>query len=146
MHRTRWAARPWRVHAGQGERLVIASNADAKRIWEAGIEEWKILTSAALVGLARESVEMASAYACEREAFGQPIGTYQGLAHPLANDIIDADGAAMQLMWVLRALADEDRRCRRTGLHPVLVGEPHSDQLRGACDPHLWRLWPDQRI
>jgi alkylation response protein AidB-like acyl-CoA dehydrogenase len=91
---------------GQGERLVIASNADAKRIWEAGIEEWKILTSAALIGLARESVEMASAYACEREAFGQKIGTYQGLAHPLANDIIDADGAAMQLMWVLRALAD----------------------------------------
>ncbi len=91
---------------GQGTRHVIASNADAKRIWEAGIEEWKILTSAALVGLSRESVEMASAYACEREAFGQPIGTYQGLSHPLAIDIIDADGAAMQLMWVLRALAD----------------------------------------
>ena len=92
---------------GQGERHVIASNADAKRIWEAGIEEWKILTSAALVGLSREATEMAAAYACEREAFGQLIGTYQGLAHPLANDIIDADGAAMQLMWVLRAIADE---------------------------------------
>ncbi len=91
---------------GQGERLVLASNADAKRIWEAGIEEWKILTSAALVGLSREAVEMAAAYAVEREAFGQPIGTYQGIAHPLANDIIDADGAAMLQMWVLRALAD----------------------------------------
>jgi len=91
---------------GQGERHVIGSNADAKRIWEAGIEEWKILTSAALVGLARESVEMASTYACEREAFGQKIGTYQGLSHPLAVDIIDADGAAMQLLWVLRAVVD----------------------------------------
>ncbi|MDT0509916.1 acyl-CoA dehydrogenase family protein [Novosphingobium sp. MMS21-SN21R] len=91
---------------GQGTRVVLASNADAKRIWEAGVEEWKILTSAALIGLAREAVEMGAAYACEREAFGQKIGTYQGLAHPLANDIIDADGAAMQLMWVLRAIAD----------------------------------------
>ncbi len=91
---------------GQGQRHVLASNADARRIWEAGVEEWKILTSAALIGLARESVEMAAAYACEREAFGQKIGTYQAIAHPLANDIIDGDGAAVQLMWVLRALAD----------------------------------------
>jgi len=91
---------------GKSTRLTLASNADAKRIWEAGIEEWKILTSAALIGLARESVEMAAAYACEREAFGQKIGTYQGIAHPLANDIIDGDGAAMLQMWVLRAVAD----------------------------------------
>ena len=32
---------------GQGERHVIASNADAARIWGAAIEEWKILTASA---------------------------------------------------------------------------------------------------
>jgi alkylation response protein AidB-like acyl-CoA dehydrogenase len=90
----------------QCTRIVLSSNADARRIWEAGIEEWKLLTSAALIGLSREAVEMAAVYACEREAFGQPIGTYQGIAHPLANDIIDADGAAMLQMWTLRQLAD----------------------------------------
>ena len=91
---------------GKNTRVILASNADAKQIWEAGIEEWKLLTSAALIGLSREATEMAAVYACEREAFGQPIGTYQGIAHPLANDIIDADGGAMLQMWVLRALAD----------------------------------------
>ena len=91
---------------GKSTRVILASNADAKQIWEAGIEEWKLLTSAALIGLSREATEMAAVYACEREAFGQPIGTYQGIAHPLANDIIDADGGAMLQMWVLRALAD----------------------------------------
>ncbi|MEY4161145.1 MAG: hypothetical protein RLZZ136_1766 [Pseudomonadota bacterium] len=91
---------------GSGERFVLSSNADAKKIWEAGIEEWKILTASALIGLSREAVEMAAAYACEREAFGQKIGTYQGLSHPLAVDIIDADGAAMLSMWTLRAIAD----------------------------------------
>jgi alkylation response protein AidB-like acyl-CoA dehydrogenase len=91
---------------GKNTRVIVASNADARKIWEAGIEEWKLLTSAALIGLSREATERAAAYACERQAFGQPIGTYQGIAHPLANDIIDADGAAMQLMWVLRAIAD----------------------------------------
>ena len=91
---------------GQGERLVLSGKSDAAAIWAAGIEEWKLLTSAALIGLAREAVEMGAAYACEREAFGQPIGTYQGIAHPLANDVIDADGAALLHMWTLRALAD----------------------------------------
>ena len=89
-----------------GDRQVIGGNADAARIWAAAIEEWKILTSAALVGLSLESLAMASSYAAERIAFGQPIGAYQGLAHPLANDVIDADGAKMFLWWTLRAVAD----------------------------------------
>ncbi|HEY3696904.1 acyl-CoA dehydrogenase family protein, partial [Phenylobacterium sp.] len=43
---------------------------------------------------------------CERIAFGQPIGANQGIAHPLANDIIDVDGAGLFLWRTLRALAD----------------------------------------
>jgi alkylation response protein AidB-like acyl-CoA dehydrogenase len=91
---------------GQGERHVISSNADAARIWAAGIEEWKILTSAALVGLTREALQMAATYASERIAFGQPIGANQGLSHVLANDVIDADGAALLVWWTLRSIAD----------------------------------------
>jgi alkylation response protein AidB-like acyl-CoA dehydrogenase len=90
---------------GQGERHVIASNADAAKAWAAGLEEWKLLTAAALIGLSREAVMMASAYACERIAFGQPIGANQGVAHPLANDIIDIDGAGLLLWWTLEGLA-----------------------------------------
>jgi alkylation response protein AidB-like acyl-CoA dehydrogenase len=90
---------------GKGERHVIASNADAARIWASAVEEWKILTSAALVGLSQEAISMASAYAAERVAFGQPIGANQGIAHPLANDVIDADGARLFLWWTLRAVA-----------------------------------------
>lgn len=92
---------------GQGERQVIASNADAARIWAAAVEEWKVLTASALIGLTQEALSMASAYACERMAFGQPIGANQGLAHPLAIDVIDADGGKMLLWWTLRALADD---------------------------------------
>jgi alkylation response protein AidB-like acyl-CoA dehydrogenase len=91
---------------GKGERHVIASNADAAKTWAAGLEEWKLLTAAALIGLSREAVMMASAYACERIAFGQPIGVNQGVAHPLANDIIDIDGAELLLWWTLRGVAD----------------------------------------
>lgn len=91
---------------GKGERQVIASGADAAKIWAAGIEEWKVLMSAALIGMSQEVLQMAADYAKERIAFGQPIGANQGIAHPLANDVIDADGAKMFLWWTLRSLAD----------------------------------------
>jgi alkylation response protein AidB-like acyl-CoA dehydrogenase len=91
---------------GTGERHVISTNAHAARIWAAGIEEWKLLTASSLIGLSREALKMAAAYAAERIAFGQPIGANQGIAHPLADDVIDADGAALLLWWTLRAIAD----------------------------------------
>jgi alkylation response protein AidB-like acyl-CoA dehydrogenase len=91
---------------GRGRRQPISSNEDAARIWAAAVEEWKLLTSAALIGLSQEVLTMAATYASERIAFGQPIGANQGIAHPLANDIIDADGAKMLLWWTLRAIAD----------------------------------------
>ena len=91
---------------GQGTREVLASNADVATIWAAALEEWKILTAAALTGLAKQALAMASAYACERTAFGQPIGANQGLAHPLADDVIDADGAEMMRWWTLKAIAE----------------------------------------
>lgn len=91
---------------GKGGRQVIASGAEAARIWAAACEEWKVLTSAALIGISQEALSMAAAYACERIAFGQPIGAKQGIAHPLANDVIDADGARMLLWRTLRSMAD----------------------------------------
>ncbi|HKR86576.1 MAG TPA: acyl-CoA dehydrogenase [Phenylobacterium sp.] len=91
---------------GMGERHVIASNADAARIWMAAVEEWKVLTAAALTGLSLEVLQMAATYAAERMAFDQPIGANQGIAHPLADDVIDADGGKMLLWATLRALAD----------------------------------------
>ena len=91
---------------GGGTREVIASGEGASRIWAAAVEEWKVLVSAALVGLSLEVLSMAAAYACERTAFDKPIGTYQGISHPLADDVIDADGAQMYVWYTLRTLAD----------------------------------------
>jgi alkylation response protein AidB-like acyl-CoA dehydrogenase len=91
---------------GQGARVQLSGNADAALIWATGMEEWKLLTSAALTGMANEALAMAAAYACDRVAFGQPIGANQGIAHPLAVDAIDADGAEMYLWWTLRTIAD----------------------------------------
>jgi alkylation response protein AidB-like acyl-CoA dehydrogenase len=75
-----------------GDSLTLGEGPAATRVFEQALEEWKLLTGAALAGLSREALRQAAAYACEREAFGQPIGTYQGISHPLADLIVDVDG------------------------------------------------------
>jgi alkylation response protein AidB-like acyl-CoA dehydrogenase len=93
------------IDLGANPPLVLGSGA-AKTAFLQAVEEWKLLVAAALSGLSREAVRVASAYASEREAFGQKIGTYQGISHPLADSIVDIDGGKL-LMWrTIRALAD----------------------------------------
>ncbi len=86
------------INFEHSEKTVLGEGAEACKLFEQAVEEWKILMSIALSGLAREAVRLASEYACEREAFGQPIGAYQGISHPLADLITDIDGGKY-LAW-----------------------------------------------
>jgi alkylation response protein AidB-like acyl-CoA dehydrogenase len=83
-------------------RSVKADVEDPVGLFQGAIEEWKLLTASAMVGAAQMSMQLASEYANEREAFGQLIGTYQGISHPLAESATDIDGARL-LVW--RAVA-----------------------------------------
>jgi alkylation response protein AidB-like acyl-CoA dehydrogenase len=74
-------------------RTVIASGADALAAFDRVVNDWKILLSAALVGLATEAHRIAVAYVKERKAFGVPIGWFQTVAHRLADSVNDLDGA-----------------------------------------------------
>ncbi|MBG6287010.1 acyl-CoA dehydrogenase [Pseudomonas nitroreducens] len=80
------------------ERLHLASGDSARHAFLAAIEEWKLLKAAMLAGLSRQAVQMAAAYACERKQFGKAIGSFQGIAHPLADAITECDGAQL-LVW-----------------------------------------------
>jgi alkylation response protein AidB-like acyl-CoA dehydrogenase len=72
---------------------------------------WHILSGAALMGMARRAIEIGSAYATERRAFGSPIGSFQGVAHPLADSATDVDGGELlvrRAAWLLDSgLLDE---------------------------------------
>ncbi len=78
--------------------VVLGEGAEAVKLFDQGIEEWKLLMAAALAGLSRRAVEMAAEYACERVAFDKPIGTYQAISHPLADLITEVDGGKY-LTW-----------------------------------------------
>jgi len=94
------------VRLDRGDRLVLAEGAEAVAAFEAAVEEWKLLTAAALAGLSAEAIRLAAGYAAERHAFGQPIGSYQAISHPLADLKVDADGGKYAVWKAIREIAD----------------------------------------
>jgi alkylation response protein AidB-like acyl-CoA dehydrogenase len=84
--------------------LVLLEGAEARRCFDAAVDEWLALVASALVGLGTVALEIGCAYAIERRAFGSPIGAFQAIAHPLADDATNLDGArllAQEAAWEL---------------------------------------------
>ena len=89
----------WICDAAEFEVLWRKGRLGAQSQWfSAALDELRILRAAALVGLASEAIEIGAAYARHREAFGVRIGTYQAVAHPLADALVAKDGAQL-LTW-----------------------------------------------
>jgi alkylation response protein AidB-like acyl-CoA dehydrogenase len=61
----------------------------------AGLNPERIMAASFSTGLARYALDKAVAYVKEREVFGAPIGTHQGLAHPLAQSKIEVELARL---------------------------------------------------
>jgi alkylation response protein AidB-like acyl-CoA dehydrogenase len=61
----------------------------------AGLNPERITGAAFANGIGRYALARASAYANQREVWGVPIGTHQGLAHPLANAAIQVELARL---------------------------------------------------
>jgi alkylation response protein AidB-like acyl-CoA dehydrogenase len=90
-------------------RVTLASGDAALAIFAGAIEEWKLLISAGLAGIGHQALRMAAAYACERKQFGQPIGTFQGISHPLADLLCDVDGGEFLVWKAIRDILDGAR-------------------------------------
>lgn len=91
---------------------VLATGADAVERFEAALDDWLTLTAAALVGIGAAALDLGCAYATERHAFGVPIGSFQGVAHPLADDATHLDGARLLARKAAWALDGHDARGR----------------------------------
>jgi alkylation response protein AidB-like acyl-CoA dehydrogenase len=61
----------------------------------AGLNPERIMAASFSTGLARFALDKAVAYVKEREVFGAPIGSHQGLAHPLAQSKIEIELARL---------------------------------------------------
>jgi alkylation response protein AidB-like acyl-CoA dehydrogenase len=74
---------------------VVASGDDARRLHAQAVDEWRVLTAAALVGLGLGALTIGLRYVTDREQFGVPIGSFQSLQHGLADVGVGLDGAQL---------------------------------------------------
>jgi alkylation response protein AidB-like acyl-CoA dehydrogenase len=93
------------VDLAKARQTVLGEGKEALDAFAAAREEWKLLMAAALSGLSREALRLAAAYACERHAFGVPIGTFQGLSHPMANLVTEVEGGKYTTWKVIHEIA-----------------------------------------
>ncbi len=92
-----------RTMASDAAYAVTFDRAPAERVgdWAAfrrALDEMLVALAAYAVGGASRAHEMAVEYAKEREQFGRKIGSFQGIAHPLADTATDIEGARV-LTW-----------------------------------------------
>jgi alkylation response protein AidB-like acyl-CoA dehydrogenase len=78
-----------------GDAVELARGDAAIDRYEQAIDLWLTLTAAALVEIGAVAHELTCAYAAERHAWGAPIGTFQAVAHPLADSLTSLDGARL---------------------------------------------------
>jgi alkylation response protein AidB-like acyl-CoA dehydrogenase len=93
-----------------GATTVLAEGSEARAAFDAAVDEVRVLRAAALVGLASEAVGIGTRYAIVREAFGQPIGMYQAVAHPFADAVAALDGAQLlvhKACWAIDSAHDD---------------------------------------
>lgn len=94
----------WVDPAGADTRVVLASGAEALAEYQRALDEWRLLTASALVGLVEETMTIAAEFAKTRYTLGVPIGTLQGISHPLANIAITVQsgrGLSRRAAWFL---------------------------------------------
>jgi alkylation response protein AidB-like acyl-CoA dehydrogenase len=63
----------------------------------AGLNPERIMAAAGSVGMGRYALDRAVSYANQREVWGKPIGTHQGLAHPLAKAKVELELAKLMM-------------------------------------------------
>ena len=94
----------WVDPAAADARVVLASGPDAVASYARALDEWRLLTAAALAGLIDAAMGLAVEFAKTRYTLGVPIATLQGISHPLANVAITVQGGrnlARRAAWFL---------------------------------------------
>ncbi|MBV9321777.1 MAG: acyl-CoA dehydrogenase family protein [Mycobacterium sp.] len=100
----------WVDPAVADSRTVLSSGTEALSEYRHALDEWRLLTAAALVGLVEETMTIAAEFAKTRYTLGVPISTLQGISHPLANMAITVEGGrnlAHRAAWFLDNEPDE---------------------------------------
>lgn len=81
----------WDLAGSEVERRTLATGPEAHDLFERAGREWRLLTSAALIGMSRAVLDLGVQHARDRVAFGAPIGTFQAVSHSLVDVSMSVD-------------------------------------------------------
>ena len=82
-------------------------------------------------GVGSRALELAVAYANEREQFGKPIGTYQAVSHPLATTLMELELGRSLALFAAWCIAEDDARAP---LAAAAANAHCSDAAVAACE------------
>ena len=79
-------------------------------IWSSCSSTWaRWPTPAELLGIGSAALDLAVAYAKEREQFGRPIGSFQAVKHRCADMLVDVEGMRSAVYYAAWCIAADDR-------------------------------------
>lgn len=94
----------WLVDQTNQEKTVLSCSPEE---WNGYESRGRLLIAAELLGGAARALQLATAYAQERQQFGRSVGGFQGIKHRLAQDWMNLDNARL-LIAEAAAVAGED--------------------------------------
>jgi alkylation response protein AidB-like acyl-CoA dehydrogenase len=109
---------------------------------------WRLALAAEAVGLMETALRMTVEYVTDRRQFGRPLGTFQALAHRLAELFVSVEGARWQARFAAYHGAETAlaAAAATTACVTAEAVQREAHQLHGAIgltteyDLHLWTL------
>jgi glutaryl-CoA dehydrogenase (non-decarboxylating) len=83
----------------------------------------RVLVSSGAIGVAQAALDAAVDYARDRSAFGQPIGSYQGVSFPLARSRATIDAARLAVQRAAWMFDQDQNPVIETSIAKLLAGE-----------------------
>ena len=134
----------------------LGAEGEGYKIALGGLEGGRIGIAAQSVGMARSALEVAIAYAKERQSFGNAIFNHQAVGFRLA-DCATRLEAARQLIWHAASLRDAGRPCLKEAAMAKLFASEAAEQICSAAiqtlggygyvsDFPLERIYRDVRV
>lgn len=100
--------------------------------WAQALDHGALFVAAQALGLAQRSVDIAVAYAKERQQFGKPIGTYQAVKHHLASAQVAIEFARPVVLAAAADVARHDAHARARVSHAKIVATEAADTAARA--------------
>lgn len=105
-----------------------SATSTGKADWALALDRGALFAAAQGLGLAQRAVDLAVAYARDRQQFGKPIGSYQAVKHHLASAQVAIEFARPVVLAAAADIGERDLAARARVSHAKIVALEAADQ------------------